>query len=66
MAMDQSKVHLFPMELSIFPTLEYYITLTKDISEEKNKAELRKNVKQVIEIIVNLLKDRVDVEKEYF
>ena len=35
--------------------------LKENLEEEK---ELRKNVKQVMEVIVGLLKDRVDIEKE--
>ena len=42
---------------------EYHIGLTKAMFKE-NEAELRKNVKRVMEVIVGLLKDRVDVEKE--
>ena len=34
----------------------------KEKSEEEK--ELRKNVKQVMEVIVGLLKDRVDIEKK--
>lgn len=43
--------------------IEYHISLTKAIAKEENEAKVRKNVKQVMEIIVGLLKDRVDVEK---
>jgi len=43
---------------------EYHISLTKAIAKEENEAKLRKNVKRVMEVIVGLLKDRVDVEKE--
>ena len=41
---------------------EYRISLTEDAL--KDDTELRKNVKRVLEVIVGLLKDRVDVEKE--
>jgi hypothetical protein len=39
---------------------DYHITLTKDILE--NDAELRRGVKKVMEVIVDLLKDRVEVD----
>src|SRR5437763_6949050 len=42
------------------------IRFTESALEEgsEEEKELRKNVKQVLEVIVGLLKDRVDVEKE--
>ena len=39
-------------------------SLNPCIAREENEAELRKNVKRVMEVIVGLLNDRVDVEKE--
>ncbi|RIA95056.1 hypothetical protein C1645_758420 [Glomus cerebriforme] len=47
---------------------EYHIVLTEDILE--NDDELRRDVKKVMEVIVGLLKDRVEVDdapdnKEY-
>ena len=41
--------------------IKYHASLTKAIAKEENKAELRKNVKRVMEVIVGLLKDRVDI-----
>ena len=43
---------------------KYHVSLTKASAKEENEAELRKNVKRVMEVIVGLLKDRADVEKE--
>ena len=40
--------------------MEYYIRLTRNIAKEENEAELRKNVKRVMEVIVCLLKNRVE------
>jgi hypothetical protein len=39
---------------------DYHIALTDDILE--NDAELRRGVKKVMEVIVGLLKDRVEVD----
>jgi hypothetical protein len=50
--------------ISCTSEIEYHISLTKAIAKEENEAELRKSVKWVMEVIVGLLKDRVDVEKE--
>ncbi len=44
--------------------IKYHISLTKAIIKEENIAELHKNVKQAMEVIVGLMKKRVDVEKE--
>ena len=38
---------------------DYHITLTEDVLEDD--AELRRGVKKVMEVIVGLLKDRVEV-----
>ncbi|PKY42713.1 hypothetical protein RhiirA4_417693 [Rhizophagus irregularis] len=40
------------------------VSLTKANAKEEDEAELRKNVKRVVEDIVELLKDRAEVEKE--
>ena len=44
--------------------IEYHINLTKAAATEENESELRKYVKRVMEVIIGLLKDRVEVEKE--
>ncbi|GBB92986.1 hypothetical protein RclHR1_20960003 [Rhizophagus clarus] len=41
---------------------EYRISLTEDAI--KNPAELRKNVKRILEVIVGLLKDRISASEE--
>ena len=41
---------------------DYHITLTEEILDDD--AELRRGVKKVMEVIVGLLKDRVEVEKK--
>src|SRR5436305_1661267 len=43
---------------------EYHVSLTKAIAKEENVAELHKNVKRVMEVIVGLMKERVEVERE--
>jgi hypothetical protein len=55
---------LYSEGISCTSEIEYRISLTKVIAKEENEAELRKSVKQVMEVIVGLLKDRVDAEKE--
>jgi hypothetical protein len=43
---------------------EFHISLTKAMAKEENVAKLCENVKQVMEVIVGLLIDRAEVEKE--
>jgi len=54
-----------PCDVNIFRPF-FNIRFTESALEEgsEEEKELRKNVKRVMEVIVGLLKDRVDVEKE--
>ncbi|CAG8528759.1 hypothetical protein C2G38_2182713 [Gigaspora rosea] len=60
----QPRIGLSSESISCMSEIEYHISLTKAMPKEENEAELHKNVKRVMEVIVGLLKDRVDVEKE--
>ncbi|CAI2183741.1 4006_t:CDS:2 [Funneliformis geosporum] len=40
----------------------YYITLTEDVLDNNDDRELRQGMKKVMKVIVDLLKDRVEVD----
>ena len=41
---------------------DYHIALTEDVLDDDDDGELRRGVKKVMEVIVGLLKDRVEVD----
>ena len=51
---------MYTLERTYCSKADYHITLTEEILDDD--AELRRGVKKVMEVIVGLLKDRVEVD----